>query len=197
MDTTVVATFLEYSPNPTWLADSDGRCVYANQALADITARTVAQLGELNWLALVAAEDRDLSSAVWRDAQSDHVPYRTRLIFEARDSFRGSVMDVVGTGHIAPDGAELWLFTAVASPPGKRVRERFTLATEVATGAQLSTAIAHEIVQPLSALVANARAALHWLEGDDKDVARAASLLEIVVRDGMSIGNVVHEIREL
>jgi signal transduction histidine kinase len=75
------------------------------------------------------------------------------------------------------------------------VRERLALETEVATGAQLSAVIAHEIVQPLSALVANARAALHWLEGDPKDIARAASLIEIVLRDGMSIGNVVHEMR--
>jgi C4-dicarboxylate-specific signal transduction histidine kinase len=77
------------------------------------------------------------------------------------------------------------------------VRERLALATEVAAGAQLSAAIAHEIVQPLSALVANARAALHWLEGDPKDIARAASLIEIVLRDGMAIGNVVHEMRKL
>jgi signal transduction histidine kinase len=77
------------------------------------------------------------------------------------------------------------------------VRERLALATQVATGAQLSAAIAHEIVQPLSALVANARAALHWLEGDPKEIARAASLIAIVLRDGMSIGNVVHEMRRL
>jgi hypothetical protein len=42
------------------------------------------------------------------------------------------------------------------------VRERLAPATQAATCAQLSAAIAHEIVQPLSALVANARAALHW-----------------------------------
>jgi C4-dicarboxylate-specific signal transduction histidine kinase len=77
------------------------------------------------------------------------------------------------------------------------VRERLALATQAATCAQLSAAIAHEIVQPLSALVANARAALHWLEGDPKDIARAASLIEIVLRDGMAIGNVVHEMRKL
>jgi signal transduction histidine kinase len=77
------------------------------------------------------------------------------------------------------------------------VRERLAPATQAATRAQLSAAIAHEIVQPLSALVANARAALHWLEGDPKDIARAASLIEIVLRDGMAIGNVVHEMRKL
>jgi len=50
MDKTVVAAFLEYSPNPTWLADSDGRCVYANQALREIAAISADQFGNLNWL---------------------------------------------------------------------------------------------------------------------------------------------------
>jgi hypothetical protein len=38
MDMTVVAAVLEYSPNPTLVADSDGRCVYANRALRKISA---------------------------------------------------------------------------------------------------------------------------------------------------------------
>ena len=38
MDTTVVDDLLEYSPNPTWLANSDGRCVYENRALRKILA---------------------------------------------------------------------------------------------------------------------------------------------------------------
>jgi PAS domain-containing protein len=45
MDTTVLAAFLEYSPNPTWLADSGGRRIYANQELREITALSAASLG--------------------------------------------------------------------------------------------------------------------------------------------------------
>jgi hypothetical protein len=37
MDAPVVATFLEYHPNPTWLADSAGQPVYANQADEHVT----------------------------------------------------------------------------------------------------------------------------------------------------------------
>jgi PAS domain S-box-containing protein len=58
MDTTVLAAFLEYSPNPTWSADSECRCIYANQELIEITALGAVQLGNLNWLELVAEEDR-------------------------------------------------------------------------------------------------------------------------------------------
>jgi len=121
MDTTVLAAFLEYSPNPTWLADSDGRCIYANQVLREITALSAAQVGDLNWLELVAEEDRQMSSTLWQEARIHHQPYRARFFLRARVSARGSAVDAVGTGHIAPDGSEVWLFTAVVSSPWGKV----------------------------------------------------------------------------
>src|ERR1700733_1876558 len=113
MDTTVLAAFLEHSPNPTWLADSDGRCIYANQKLRERTALSAAQLGNLNWLELVAEEDRQMSSTLWREARIHHRLYRARFFLRTRDSARGSAVDAVGTEHIVSDGSEVWLFTAV------------------------------------------------------------------------------------
>src|SRR5271170_2690081 len=116
MDMTVVAAFLEYSPNPIWLADSDGRCVYANRALREISAISADQLGCLNWLELVTGEDRDMSCTLWQEAQVHHHPYRACFFLRSKDSAIGSAVDVVGAGHAAPDGSEMWLFTAVLSP---------------------------------------------------------------------------------
>src|ERR1700722_11585012 len=121
MDTTVLAALLEYSPNPTWLADSDGRCVYANQEFREITALNAAQLGDLNWLGLVAEEDRQMSSPLWQERRRYNQPYRARFFFRARDSARRGAVDAVGTGHIAPDGSEVWLFTAIVSIPSRNV----------------------------------------------------------------------------
>jgi C4-dicarboxylate-specific signal transduction histidine kinase len=50
-------------------------------------------------------------------------------------------------------------------------------------------------VQPLAAVVANARAALNWLSSDNLNISQANAALEGVVRDGMSAGNIVHEMR--
>ena len=46
-------------------------------------------------------------------------------------------------------------------------------------------------------MVANARAALNWLSSQNLNISQANAALERVVRDGMSIGNVVHEMRQL
>ena len=335
MDKTVVAAFLEYSPNPTWLADSDGRCIYANEALREIAARTATQLEEVSWLELVADEDRDMSAALWQETQVHHQPYRARFFLGDKSSAKGSVVDVVGVWHVAPDGAEVWLFTAVASPAsskifspiernlqvtlnvlpiqawyarasgalafvnqttaeylglpldhplrfageleapwdvhmaflhsddwahssrnwgeaiqsgkaredqfrilgahgeyrwfisqaeplrdskgqiqywvgvnidindGKRanealdaIRERIGRATQSAVIAEMSASLSHRIVQPLAAVVANARAALNWLSYENLNIPQANAALEGVVRDGMSVGNIVHEMRQ-
>jgi PAS domain S-box-containing protein len=335
MDTTVLAAFLEYSPNPTWLADSDGRCVYANQEFREITALSAAQLGDLNWLELVAEEDRQMSSTLWQEARIHHQPYRARFFFRARDSARRSAVDAVGTGHIAADGSEVWLFTAIVSIPSRNAlppveanlqmtlnalpaqawyarasgalsfvngatadylglpsdhplrfaadfeapwnahlvflhpedqptssrnwaeqiqtgrprddqfrilgadgkyrwfltraeplkdsdgqvrywvgvnididdkkrarealdasRERIGRATQSAAIAELSASLSDRIVQPLAAVVANTRAALNWLSADNLNISQANAALKGVVRDGMSAGNIVHEMRQ-
>ena len=117
MDKTVLTAFLEYSQNPTWLVDPDGRCVHANQALKKISAISANQEGDLNWLELVADRDREIPPTLWQDSRVHHQPYRARFFLRGKDSASGSAVDVVGTEHIAPDGSEVWLFTALPSPP--------------------------------------------------------------------------------
>src|ERR1700730_5051424 len=78
MDTTVLAALLEYSPNPTWLTDSDGRCVYANQELREITTLSAAKFRDLNWLELVAEEEKQKMVCPSRTASADSSPAVSR-----------------------------------------------------------------------------------------------------------------------
>src|SRR5258708_20443227 len=96
IDKTAVGAFLEYSPNPTWLADSDGRCVYANQALRDISAISTDQLGDLNWLELVTDEDRDMSSTLGQEARVHNQPYLAHLFLRGENTAHCSLVDAVG-----------------------------------------------------------------------------------------------------
>jgi C4-dicarboxylate-specific signal transduction histidine kinase len=77
------------------------------------------------------------------------------------------------------------------------VRERIGRATQSAAIAELSASLSDRIVQPLAAVVANSRAALNWLSFDNLNISQANAALERVVRDGMSAGDIVHEMRQL
>jgi C4-dicarboxylate-specific signal transduction histidine kinase len=76
-------------------------------------------------------------------------------------------------------------------------RERIGRATQTAAIAELSASLSDRIVQPLAAVVANAQAALNWLSSDNLNISQANAALEGAVRDGMSVGNIVHEMRQL
>jgi signal transduction histidine kinase len=62
---------------------------------------------------------------------------------------------------------------------------------------ELAASIAHEINQPLSAILTNSEAAMRWLARDAPDVKEARDALARIVRDARRAGDVVERIRAL
>jgi C4-dicarboxylate-specific signal transduction histidine kinase len=67
----------------------------------------------------------------------------------------------------------------------------------VATMGQLTASIAHEVNQPIAATVANAQAALRWLEKDPPNLGEVRQSLDDIVSSGNRAGDVVARIRAL
>src|SRR6266851_4536091 len=74
---------------------------------------------------------------------------------------------------------------------------RLSRATQIATVAELAASIAHEVSQPLSAVVANGRACIQWLSAEPADLANAKVAAERIIRDGNAAGEVVRHMRAL
>src|SRR5262249_17020301 len=66
-----------------------------------------------------------------------------------------------------------------------------------AAGGQMSASIAHEIKQPLAAIVMNAGAGLRWLAKDTPNVEEAARALKKIVGNGNRASQVVETIRAM
>jgi C4-dicarboxylate-specific signal transduction histidine kinase len=62
---------------------------------------------------------------------------------------------------------------------------------------QLSASIAHEINQPIAAVIANANAGLRWLGAQQADLDEVRQALGRIVRDGTRAGEVIGRIRAL
>jgi PAS domain S-box-containing protein len=69
--------------------------------------------------------------------------------------------------------------------------------TRVMTMGELTASIAHEINQPLAAIVTNANASLRWLAGDSPNLDEARDALGRILRDGNRAGDVIARIRAL
>ena len=72
-----------------------------------------------------------------------------------------------------------------------------TQAPRAMTVREVVASIAHEVNQPLAAIVANAEACLSWLSTDEPDMARVRKAAERIVRDGHRAGAVLNSIRAL
>ncbi|MER9123435.1 PAS domain-containing protein [Mesorhizobium sp. M0959] len=76
-------------------------------------------------------------------------------------------------------------------------QERLARASQAASLAELSASIAHEVNQPLAAIVANSNACHRWLSAEPPNVGRAKITAERIIRDANSAADVVSRIRAL
>lgn len=76
-------------------------------------------------------------------------------------------------------------------------RERTARASQAASLAELSASIAHEVNQPLAAIIANSHACHRWLSVEPANLERAKITAERIIRDTNSVADVVSRIRAL
>ena len=76
-------------------------------------------------------------------------------------------------------------------------RQEVTHLMRVSVLGELSGAIAHEVNQPLTAILSNAQAALYLLEQDKPNLAEVRDALQDIVQEDNRAGEVVHRLRSL
>ena len=108
-----------------------------------------------------------------------------------------------------PDEGLLKMMATVGSQIGqfierKQAEEAFHKAqaelahvTRVTTLGELATSIAHEVNQPLAAVVTNGNACARWLAGEPPNLDEARECLSRIIRDGSRAGEMIARIRSL
>jgi len=118
----------------------------------------------------------------------------------------GSVKYVHVVAHAVRDQADQLEFigAVVDVTAAKQAEERLHKAqaelahvTRVTTLGELTASIAHEVNQPLAALVANAEAGLRWLDRETPDLAAVRRSVEWVINDGLRASEVIRRVRAL
>jgi PAS domain S-box-containing protein len=79
----------------------------------------------------------------------------------------------------------------------RQASAKLAQATQAASLAELSASIAHEVNQPLAAIVFNSHACHRWLSAEPPNVERAKITIERIVRDANAAADVVSRIRAL
>lgn len=87
--------------------------------------------------------------------------------------------------------------TRLAEEALRQHRKELAYVTRIATMGELTTSLAHEINQPLTAIRSNAGAALRFLSQPEPDIREVRQILEDIVRDDRRASNVIQNIRAM
>jgi PAS domain S-box-containing protein len=193
-----------------FISNFEGRIVEANEAFLQMLnySREDLTSGRLNWRELTPSEWRDVTerSIVQLKATGILQPYEKEYF----RNDRSRVPVLVGTA-VFEEGQEEGVSFVLDLSEQKRAedalrRSQAHLAeaqaelahvTRVTTLGELTASIAHEISQPLAAVVTNADAGLRWLSSDSPDLDEAREAIRRITRDGKRAGNVISRMRSL
>src|SRR6266481_2611705 len=70
-------------------------------------------------------------------------------------------------------------------------------ATRVTAMGEMAASIAHEVTQPLTGIVTNGNACLHWLASAPPNIEKARTTVERIIRDTNRASEVIHNVRTL
>jgi PAS domain S-box-containing protein len=163
------------------------------------------------WFDRIHPDDRPRVQPLFERCLRDRTDYRAGYRIVLPD---GSIGYHHATGHPVTNAAgelvefigasmemtEHWLAATDLERAGQAVRDlqtKLSRAAQIATVGELAGSIAHEVNQPLAAVVANAHACLRWLSHSPPNVANALKAAERIAKDGKDAGEVVRRVRAL
>jgi predicted ATPase/signal transduction histidine kinase len=135
-----------------------------------------------------AREGRDFTYEHRLRMPDGAVKYLYVVVHAMRDdmadiNFVGAVMDVT-----AMRLAELEL---------RKTRAELAHVMRVTSLGELTASIAHEVSQPLGAVVTNAEACLCWLDRENPNLNAVHASVEMILRDGNRAGEIIRRVRAL
>ena len=198
-------------PVQIWAAAADGEPSYLNRRLAEYVGLTLTDLSSPKatrlQMAIQNSVHPDDASAVgqalmhsfttgstftmkYRQRRADGVYRWINGRAEPLRDANGNILQWYGVSFDIDDDVR-------TQEELRRTQERLAVASQAASLAELSASIAHEVNQPLAAIVANSHACHRWLSFEPPNVARANTVIERLIRDANAAADVVSRIRAL
>ena len=194
----------EAIPQQIWRTDKTGSIEYANRDLLAYLGKSVDELASDCFYDIFHPDDVPLVRGHWEEARRSisklEVKARVRgadgsfrwFILRANPHFNesGSIAGWYGV-HIDVEDQERAQQELLVS------RERLSRFSRTLSMAELSAAIAHELNQPLTAILTDAHACRRWLQMQPPNLGRAEATADRIVRDSTRASQVVSRVRSL
>jgi hypothetical protein len=199
-----LSLIVETIPALVWCADKDGRLTYVNQRVISYIGSPFEELVDCGWLRFLHPQDEEMTQQAWSESVA------TGHFFQARSRLQRSDgvyrwFQLMGQPLRNVEGLMVrWYGLLIDMDDYEKTQEllreketHLSRTIRAATVGELAASIAHEVNQPLAAVVANGYACLRWLSMQSPNLVKAQEAAERIVRDGNEAGEVIQRIRAL
>ena len=194
---------IDSMPGLVWSTLPDGSADFFNQRWREYTGLSLEEALGWGWRAAFHPEDRALLDG-WNASVAAGEPFEAEARMRRADGeYRWFLIRAVPL-HDEQGNIVKWYGTSTDIEDRKQAEEAVRQAqaelahvTRVMTMGELTASIAHEINQPLAAMVTNGNACLRWLTRATPNLEEAREAVERIIRDGKRAGEVIARIRAL
>jgi PAS domain S-box-containing protein len=199
-------------PALVWCATPDGEPSYLNKRMVDFTGMTLDSFehlegrspGSLARRAIVHPDELAELERLWSHSVRTEATLSMRHRLRRVDGVYRWV-DLRAEPLRNDDGVIVqWYGVCVDIEDETRMQDalratqdKLARASQAASLAELSASIAHEVNQPLAAVIANSHACQRWLSTEPPNLQRAQVTVERIIRDANGAAEVVSRIRAL
>jgi PAS domain S-box-containing protein len=191
-------------PALVWSALPDGTLESVNQRIVDYLGVSISDLAVRGWIDFLHPDDVEATLRTWAHSVATgtlhEVEYRMRCAdgtyrwFHVRGQpLRNDEGRVVRWYGLLSDIED----RKNALETLRRTQERLSRATQIATIGEFAASIAHEVNQPLAAVIGNAHACHRWLLAQPPNLFEANLAAERIIRDSNSATEVIRRVRAL
>jgi PAS domain S-box-containing protein len=195
-------TVANAAPVMIWMSGPDKLCTFFNKGWLDFTGRSPEQELGNGWAEGVHREDVDRCHDVYQNSFNARESFTMEYRLRRSDGEYRWLLDS-GTPRFASDGAFLGYIGSciditerkAAEEEARRRREQVELLGRVSLLGEMTASLAHELDQPLAAILSNATAAMQYLEQGKLAPEQLQEILTDVVGDGRRAHDIMHNVR--
>ncbi|HYO83257.1 MAG TPA: PAS domain-containing protein [Bryobacteraceae bacterium] len=199
-----LSLIIEAIPGFVWCASPAGDFTYLNHRILAYTGASLEDWAHGGWTSFLHPADVEATVEGWSQAIATGQPHEIQCRLRRSDGVY-RCFHMLGQATCSNDGSVIrWYGLLLDIEDRKKIeetlrdtQERLTRSTQLATFGELAASIAHEVNQPLAAVVASGHACLRFLGARPPDVAGACEAAESIVRDGKDAAEVVRRTRAL